>query len=352
MVLDFVRLPSELQACILPENANLRDALQALDSGAFQIALSVQPSGILEGILTDGNVRRALLGGATLETSVGSYLNRNFVRVLEDQSRAEALDLMQSLRIKQLPIVDQSGHLRGLHLLDALISPVRLPNEAVILAGGKGMRLRPITEHLPKPMLKVAGRPILERLVLHLAGHGIRRIHLAVNFMAHVIEEHFQDGSKFGCEISYLREAEPLGTAGPLSLLESVPEHPLLVINGDLVTQFDAGSLLREHSRTQNALTIGAKLYSHQVPFGCVTTEGPKVTKIVEKPTISRLVNAGIYVLDPSVISKIPREQTCQMTDFITNLINNDLQIGVFELQDDWIDVGHRDSLSMAQSGV
>lgn len=352
MVTRSEHFPTELQAASLVDNATLYDALKALEDGSLQIAFSCRQDGTLMGILTDGDIRRALLNGASLDAPAKEVLKTEFIRIRDKQSRTEALELMQALRIKQLPIVNEAGQLKGLHLIDNLISPVKIPNEAVLLAGGKGMRLRPITEHLPKPMLKVAGRPILERLVLHLAGHGIRRIHLATNFMGHVIEQHFQDGSRFGCQISYLRESEPLGTAGPLSLLKERPSEPLLVVNGDLVTQFDAGSLLDEHNEKGNDLTIGVKLYNHQVPFGCVSVEGERVVQLAEKPTISRLINAGIYVLSPQTLSGIPKNRNFPMTELINDLIISGKRVGTFELHDDWIDVGQKESLSLAREGA
>lgn len=345
-------LQARLKRAVLPQGASLLDALRVLDACGLQMALNCDLDGTLNSIVTDGDVRRALLMGATLQCDVAPFLRRDFVRISVMQGRVEALDLMQSLRIKQIPIVDEEGKLCGLHLLDELVSPTRLPNEAVLLAGGKGTRLRPITENIPKPMLKVAGRPILERLVLHLSGHGVRKIYLATNYMAHVVQQHFQDGERFGCQISYLSEEQPLGTAGPLGLLSTIPEYPLLVVNGDLVTQFDVQAMLTCHDDSENVLTIGVKIYSHQIPFGCVTVEDKRVKHLVEKPRLSRLVNAGIYVLDPSVLRRITPNTTYQMTDLINDVLASGGKVGVFELTDDWIDVGQKESLDLARGGI
>lgn len=337
---------------MVPASATLRDALRAIDQGSLQVALACEPTGALLGLLTDGNIRRALLAGATLDSPVEPYLRREFIHLPPCESRATALDLMQSLRIKHIPILDQQRRLLGLHLMDYLISPVQLPNQAVILAGGRGQRLRPFTENLPKPMLRVAGRPILERLVLHLAGHGIRRITLATGYLAEMVEQHFKDGGRFGCQIDYLRENQPLGTAGPLGGLRPKPDHPVLVLNGDLVTQFDAQKMLRRHQQEGNILTVGVKIYSHQVPFGCVVVEEGRVTAIEEKPFLVRLVNAGIYVLDPSVVEGIAKDHPLQMPDLIALLLENDGRVGTFELTDDWIDIGLKESLEKAREGA
>lgn len=342
----------ELSRALLPPNATLRDALQTIDQGSLQVALSCDDQGVLRGLLTDGNIRRALLAGASLESSVEPYLRRDFIHLSPTDSRAAALDLMQSLRIKHVPILAQDRRLVGLHLIDYLVSPALLPNQAFVLAGGQGRRLRPYTEHLPKPMLKVAGRPILERLVLHLAGHGIRRITLATGYLAHLVEEHFQDGRRFGCEISYLREETPLGTAGPLGLLRPRPVDPLLVLNGDLVTQFDVQQMLTRHQAEGNHLTVGVKVYSHQVPFGCVTVQDGRVQSVEEKPSLVRLVNAGIYVLQPEVVAAIAERQPLQMPDLIGQLLEQGRPVGAFELTDDWIDVGLKENLEKAREGV
>ena len=239
-------MTSRLSACLVPESGTLRDAMATLDRGARQIALAVDADGRLVGVVTDGDLRRALLGGAALGDPLGPRLNREFVNVTPGEGRPEVLDLMRARHVSAVPVVDGEHRPVGLHLLQEFVAPVERPNWAVIMAGGQGIRLRPLTESLPKPMLKVAGRPILERLILHLVGSGIRRVFISVNYLGHVIEDHFGDGSDFGCRIEYLREAEPLGTAGSLSLLPT-PTDPVLVMNGDLVTSADVGHLLDFH---------------------------------------------------------------------------------------------------------
>lgn len=325
--------------------------MRTIELGDTQVALACDTDGHFKGLLTDASVRRAILDGAKLGDSATPYIERNVPTVAPGYSRNEVVDLMEALRLKHLPIVDANGTLLGLHLLESVLSRQNLPNIAILLAGGKGTRLYPITEQIPKPMLKVAGRPILERLVIHLAGHGIRKIYLATNYLADMIEEHFEDGTRFGCQIEYLREEKALGTAGALSLLPHPPAEPILIANGDLVTQFDVETLLKTHKEQKNAATVGVKLYSHQVPFGCVSVEGARITKLAEKPRMTRLVNAGIYVLNPDLARNIPSNRATQMTDLLSNLLSSDQRVGYFELNDDWIDVGQKESLKLAQQG-
>jgi dTDP-glucose pyrophosphorylase len=344
-------VPDRVARTIVPEGATIRDALACLDAGAAGIVLAIDGAGRLVGVATDGDIRRALLAGATLEQPVGPILNRHFVSVQDSHSRADALDLMRARRIDAVPVLDGAGRPAALHLLHAFLEPVNRPNWAVIMAGGRGSRLRPLTDDVPKPMLRVAGRPILERIVLHLIGFGVRRIYLAVNYLASVIEDHFGDGRELGVSIEYLREREPLGTAGALALLPQRPDRSLLVLNGDLVTSVDVGGLLAFHGDGGYAATVGTRRYVHTVPFGTVERDGDRVRSIEEKPTISREVNTGIYALEPAILELVERGRPMAMPDLIEAVLERGDPVGAFEVEDDWIDVGQRDQLARAREG-
>jgi dTDP-glucose pyrophosphorylase len=341
----------DVAACLVAQDGTLRDAMLALDRGARRIALAVDPAGVLVGIVTDGDIRRALLSGAGLDDLLAPVLSPRFVSVDVREARAAALELMRALAIGAIPVVDHSGRPVGLHLLHEFLEPVARDTTAVVMAGGRGMRLRPLTESVPKPMLRVAGRPILERIVLHLVGHGITRIYLAVGYLADVIEEHFGDGSRHGARIDYLREEQPLGTAGALGLLPEPPTGPLLVMNGDLVTQVDLGAMIDAHGASGATATVGMLRYVHTVPFGCVEREGDRVTALVEKPAIVREVNSGIYVLDPAVVSRVERGVAVNAPDIIADAIDRGELVGAFEIEDDWLDVGQREELAKAREG-
>jgi NDP-sugar pyrophosphorylase family protein len=252
-----------------------------------------------------------------------------------------------------VPILDDAHVVVGLHLLSELVGGMTQDAAAVVMAGGQGVRLRPLTEHLPKPMVPVAGRPILERIVLHLVGHGIRRIWLAVNYMADVIERHFHDGSNLGCEIGYLREeaTAPLGTAGPLRLLPAAElDHAaLLVMNGDLVTSFDASGLLATHATGVHDITIGAKQYVHQVPYGVIEVVGDRVESIVEKPVVSWSANAGIYALRPSVVQHVADGKPMDMPMLVSRVLARGGSVGMFAINDEWIDIGRPAELHTAR---
>jgi len=340
-----------LQGSVLSPGSTLEDAMRSLERSSAEIALVVDASGVLLGTVTDGDVRRALLSGASLAAPASDCMNRKFASVGPESGRAEVMDLIQARRLSGIPVVDREGRLIGLHLLHELLGRDERPNWAVVMAGGFGSRLWPLTETVPKPMLRVAGRPILERIVLHLVSFGIRRVFLAVHYLGDVIEKHFGDGSRFGCRIEYLREQKPLGTGGPLSLLATAPEHPILVMNGDLVTQADVGRMLDFHGLRQAMATIAVRSHFHTIPFGCVELDGVHVRQLEEKPRIARLVNAGIYVLDPSLLPRIPSAQAYAITDLFADMLSRKEPICAFEVEGDWLDVGQEDTLQQARDG-
>jgi dTDP-glucose pyrophosphorylase len=338
-------------ACLVSLDGTIRDGLAAVDRGAAGICLAVDGTGQLIGVATDGDLRRALLRGHGLDEPLEPILNREFAAIDTSQTRAEALDLMRALRVVTVPVVDEGGRPVALHLLHGLLEPEARPNWAVIMAGGRGTRLQPLTDSMPKPMLRVAGRPILERIVLHLVGSGISRIFIAVNYLAHVIEHHFGDGRAFGASIEYLRETEPLGTAGALALLPSAPEATLLLLNGDLVTSVDVDNLLGFHLQHGFAATVGIRHYVHTVPFGCLELEGPRVIAIEEKPTISREVSAGIYALEPRVVALVEAGRATAMPELLAQALAGREPVGAFEVEGDWVDVGQRDQLARVREG-
>lgn len=342
-------MTSALDAYLVAEAGTLRDAMAAVDRGAARIALAVDADGRLTGVVTDGDLRRALLRGVDLTDPVAPILTRRYLSVTPGDGRAAVLELMRARRIDAVPVVDADGRPAGLHLLQQFLEPVTRNNWAVIMAGGQGVRLRPLTDSVPKPMLPVAGRPIIERLVLHLVGFGLKRIFVAVNYLGDVIEDHLGDGSQFGAHVAYLREDEPLGTAGALGLLPEPPTEPILLLNGDLVTSADLGALLDAHVAGGYHATIGTRRYLHTVPFGCIERDGDRVIQLEEKPTLEREVNSGIYALDPSVVARMPRGRRVDTPDLIADLLADGAPVGAFEIEDEWIDVGQREQLAAAR---
>lgn len=329
-------------------DTTLLESLRAINFAAVGIVLVVDEKFRLIGTISDGDIRRALLKGYGLETPVDPHIKRNCLSVPPAMSRNEVLDIMQARWIEQVPVVDKNGKVIGLHLIHELLGAVKRPNWAVIMAGGEGKRLRPLTEKIPKPMIKVAGRPILERLILLFVSYGIRRIFLAVNYMAHVIEDYFEDGSRCGCSIQYLREKKPLGSGGALSLLPKIPEHPLVLINGDLVVDVNLSRMLDYQIQNEFYATIGVHPFSYDVPYGCVNEKDGRVISIEEKPTVQKTVNAGVYVLSPEAVASVPADSFFPITNLVEEALAKKLPCGAFTIEKEWIDIGRSQELRKA----
>ncbi|MGH7717230.1 MAG: nucleotidyltransferase family protein [Gemmatimonadaceae bacterium] len=343
----------DISDLMLRPTATLLEALRTIDRCGKEIAFVCDAERRLLGTLTDGDVRRALLAGGSLgESTVEAAMHRRFTAAPSAAGRAEVLDMMRARGIGQVPIVDDEGRLLGVHTLHELIGAVERANWAVVMAGGKGTRLRPLTESLPKPMIKVAGRPILERIVDHLVGFGIRRVFLSVNYLGHIVEQHFGDGSSFGCSIEYLRETKPLGTGGSLSLLPEHPRHPVLVLNGDLVTQVDVGRMLAFHAEGGFAATLGVRRYAVHVPYGVAEVCRSTVVNLTEKPTLEMLVNAGAYVLSPDVVRKVPRGEEFHITELFSHCLASGDPVGAYLVEEEWHDVGGHEELSHARGQI
>ena len=321
----------------------------SLSDSSIGVCFIVDGNKRLIGLVTDGDIRRALLEGYSLDSKILPFTQTKFLAVYQKASRAEVLDLMKARFIEQIPVLDESGEVVGVHLLRQMLGAQEKSNAAVIMAGGRGERLKPLTDSIPKPMVRVAGRPILERIVLHLVGFGIRQIYISVNYLAHIIEDHFGNGQNYGCHIEYLREETPMGTGGPLSLLSTRFDSPLLVLNGDLITQANLDDMLALHSIENNMITIGIREFTQQVPFGCLELENGIVKSIVEKPLISKTINAGIYAFSPEVLGSIPKNASFPITSLIEKSLVEGLRVGVFPLDEDWIDVGRPEELYKAR---
>ena len=322
------------------QNSTIHDAMALLNASGREVVLVRDGEGRIAGLITDGDIRRGLLAGATLQSPVTAIMHRDFFAVGPEIDRAAVLDLMKARTFWHVPVLDAQRRLIAIHFLRDLIGATPKPNVVVVMAGGRGTRLRPMTETIPKPMVEVAGRPILERIVLHLVGHGLQNIYLAVNYKAKIIEDYFGNGSHFGCAISYLREVEPLGTGGPLSLLPSKQKDPIIVLNGDQVMRVDLSAML-EHHRCQGALaTIAIGPHQIEMPFGTVIERDGRLVDLREKPTINLLINRGIYILEPEVLSAIPTQGEFPITSLFEGLLADKRPISVYYFEDQWVDVG------------
>lgn len=338
----------ELKKFVIKADQTIRQVMATITDNWHEVALVENNNGQIIGIATDGDIRRGLLRGLTLDSPVIEMITKNYIAVGPEEDRATVLDMMKARGIRHIPVIDPQKRLVGIHFLQDLIGTALKPNIAVIMAGGKGTRLMPLTQNYPKPMIKVAGRPILERLILHLVGFGIRKIYLAINYHGEMIETYFGDGSSFGCSIEYLKEQEALGTGGALSLLPDPPTHPLIVMNGDLVTQVNIAGLLEFHEQVKAEATITGRAYQTEIPYGVIEKDENRLRQLHEKPLFHYLINAGIYVVNPEVLSLIPNRQYFPMTHLFDALLEKKSLVGVYVLNEEWIDVGMHNELQRA----
>ena len=333
---------------LLALGSSLHQAIRNLDESALQIVLVVSADGALVGTLTDGDIRRGLLRGLDLQSQVDTIVYRDPLVVPAQLTRDTVLQLMQANRIRQLPVVDANRRVIGLHLLDELMQPGVRENLMVIMAGGEGRRLLPRTANCPKPLLPVGGKPILEHIIGRAHAEGFHRFTIAIRYLGHMIEAYFGDGASRQVHIDYLREESPLGTAGAVGLLEPRPQAPFLVSNGDVLTDVHYGELLEFHCRHGAAATMAVRLHEWQHPFGVVHTKGVDIVGFEEKPVARSHINAGIYVLDPSVLDALPRGEHRDMPALFATLQERGERTIVYPMHEPWLDVGRPSDYDLA----
>lgn len=338
----------ELACYLVLPASSMRDVIRAIDRNAAQIALVVDAERRLLGTVTDGDVRRALLRGETLETRVEDIMRRDFRSLHEGASEGDARALMRREVLYQVPVLDWAGRVVRLILRDDLVRPAELPNPVVLMAGGEGRRLWPLTENCPKPMLPVGGRPLLEIILEQCIDAGFREFYISVNYLKQRIQHYFGDGSRWNVSIRYLEEDEPLGTAGALGLLPGKSDEPLLVVNGDVLTHVDFRSLVRFHEERRASATICVCEHSTQIPFGVVHLDGGQVCRLEEKPWLSSFVNAGLYLINPEVLKQLPKGGYCDMPNLLERVIESNQSVAAFPIHEYWLDVGYPDSFRRA----
>lgn len=333
---------------LVTADATILETLKIIDSHGVPIGL-VHENGRLLGSVTDGDIRRGLLAGITLAAPVSEVMNTSPITIAAGASDAHALQTMRQYGILFVPVMDVAGNVVDLKALKDMQPLSAAANPVMLMAGGLGSRLKPFTDDLPKPMLEVGGKPILETIIENFVVQGFTRLFISVNYKKEIIEDYFQDGTKWGAQISYVHEAQPLGTAGALSLLPELPQHPMIVMNGDLLTKVNFDQLLKFHEEHDALATICVREYKFTVPYGVVETEEHYLKTIEEKPAQRFFVNAGIYVLAPQAISQVPGDMIFDMPDLLTILTNQGRRSTVFPLREYWVDIGRLDDLTQAR---
>ncbi|MHC0055501.1 nucleotidyltransferase family protein [Actibacterium sp. D379-3] len=341
---------TDLKKITVSADASLRRVMEVIDSGARQIALVTDDSGVLIATVTDGDVRRGLLKGLGMDAPVSEVMHRNPATLLKGASAASAQRLMRERGLNHIPVVDPDGRLVGLALRDGLTGVEPRPTRVILMAGGLGMRLRPLTETVPKPMIPVGDKPLLERIVTRFQDQGFSRFTLSLNYLGHVIRDHFGDGSALGVEIDYVEETRRMGTGGALSLLERWPDAPFVVMNGDILTTTSFGAMMDFHAETGSAVTICAREFNMQVPYGVLNTDGTTLVSMEEKPVHNHLVNAGIYALSPLAFEHTRYGEPLDMPDLIDRIKDAGHKVSVFPVREYWMDIGRIEDLDRARA--
>jgi dTDP-glucose pyrophosphorylase len=333
---------------LLKSDSTIKEALLLIDSGAMRIALIVDDSEKLIGTLTDGDIRRGLLNNLALSDSIESVIFRTPTICKITDSKEKILETALAKKIYQIPIVDEYGMLVGIEEVETLLKSDSKTNRVVLMVGGLGTRLRPLTDHTPKPMLKVGDKPILETIILNFKKHGFTNILLSVSYKAEVIESYFGNGSNFGVNIEYIHEEKRMGTAGALSLMRERLNEAFFVMNGDLLTNLNFENMMEYHLKNSSLATMGVREYDFQVPYGVVNVDGKNILSIEEKPTHHFFVSGGVYVLDNQVLDLIPNNEYYDMPTLFENVIAKKMKSLSFPIREYWLDIGRLEEFKKA----
>ena len=335
---------------ILKKCATMQEAIQVLNNESLRIVLVVDDNQKLVGTITDGDIRRGLLRHLTINSALSEFMftQPTVASVTDDHN--QILLKMQELGLLHFPIVDECGKVVGLEYIHHILEKKRSDNPVILMAGGYGKRLRPLTEHTPKVMLNVGSKPILETILEQFIDAGFHNFYISIYFKAEILQAHFGDGSDWGVSINYIHEEKPLGTAGALGLLPKEGfDLPIIVMNGDLLTKVDFQELLSFHLENGGDATMCVREYDFQVPYGVIQAEEHRITSIVEKPVHKFYINAGIYVLNPDALNTIDGKSYLDMPHLLSEKINGNRQVNMFPLHEYWLDVGQVDEFEKAQ---
>jgi len=334
---------------LLDCGADVTTAAEVLTSSSMRIVLVVDKENRLLGTITDGDIRRALMAGSAMSSLATSVMQKNPIAVNQGDSRRKALQIMREKDLLHLPVLDAKGVVVGLETVRDLLFKEQRPNPVLLMAGGLGKRLYPLTREVPKPLLPVGEKPILQTILEQLAEGGFSQFFLAVHYRSEQVRAHFGDGSNWGVRIEYLEERQPLGTAGALSLLDqTMIDAPLLMINGDLLTRLDFGQLVDFHGEHGGLATMCVREYDFQIPYGVVHGDGDQVTDIIEKPVQKFFVNAGIYVLEPDLLSRCQPNEASDMPNLLHQIVSDGHKVSMFPIHEHWLDIGRMEEYERA----
>jgi len=340
------------QDILISPDTTMQDTIAVIDKGALQLAIVVDDQHHLKGVVTDGDMRRALLKHKELSCEIAQVMNATPIVAEVGTSKAKLLSLMNRKGLKAIPLLEQ-GKLVGLETLQHMVDKKIYDNPIFLMAGGFGTRLKPLTDNCPKPLLKLGGKPILEIILERFISAGFHQFYISTHYMPEVIHAHFGDGSKWGVDIHYVHEEKPLGTGGALGLLPAnLPDLPLIMMNGDVLTNVDMEELLNYHNEQDAMCTMCVCEYEYQVPYGVIQSQGQRVTKLVEKPIEKYFVNAGIYVVSEALLKQVGHNQVIDMPTLIEQQMEKDELVSLFPLHEYWKDIGQIHDFNQAQEDI
>lgn len=337
----------EIDKIKLSPKSSIKEALQVIGNQRVRLGLIVDKKGKFLGVISDPNIRKALINGASVNDSIAQIYTKKPITISQNTSEDELFALAAKTDIYDFPVLDKNGRVVSIKSVATALSRAKFSNNVVLMAGGLGTRLAALTKNTPKPMLKVGTKPILETIISRFHAQGFENFTLCVNYKKEIIEDYFADGSKFGVKIAYTKERKKLGTAGALSLLKSVNES-FFVMNADILTDLDFTALLKAHKDSKALITTCVREFSSQIPYGVITRKGKFIKEIVEKPTQKFLVNAGIYVCEPQILTQIPKNTAFDMPELLQKLLKKGDKINSFVINDYWIDIGRIDEFKKA----
>jgi dTDP-glucose pyrophosphorylase len=338
---------------LICSKSTIKDALRTIDSAGTQMAVVIDDKKRLLGTITDGDIRRGILGGESLDSRVEEVMEMHPTVGKSDDDRLAIFSIMRKKSLHQIPIVNKSGTVVGLETINNYLSIGKSKeNCVIIMAGGLGKRLKSLTRDKPKPMLKVGPRPIIETIILNFASQGFEKFYLSVNYMSEQISDYFGDGSSIGVDIEYIHEKGKLGTAGALSLVPQNQKAPIIISNADVLTNPDYSKILKYHIDTNTDATMCVRNYEIELPFGVVNHKNNIIQSIDEKPIINKIVSGGIYIFSPDVLKIIPQNQYLDMPDLFNMIVENGLLARAQKIDGYWIDVGRADDLNRANQEI
>ena len=331
-------------------STTVQQTIAVIGANRRQIALVVDDEDKLLGVVTDGDIRRGMLRGVTLDGNVTEIMNADPRTARDGESARSIIEQMAEFSIRHVPVVDAEEKVTALFTVEDLAHPELCTTPVVLMAGGRGQRLYPLTKDVPKPMLPIGGVPLLEIILRNLAAQGFVNVYISVNYLAQVIIDHVGDGGNMGLNVQYVYEDKPLGTAGALASLAGIINEPLIVMNSDLLTQVNLREMLSFHKKQNAKGTIGVREYLFEIPYGVVNLHGSTVESMAEKPLHRSLVNAGIYVLDPMALAKLAQDEYCDMPTLLGMLMREGYDVTAFPIHESWLDVGRPEDLNRARS--